>query len=172
MTATYARTRKAAPAPLPFDVPAPFDTYLRTAVAKMEGFKAETKTAAAKVEKTFKTAAENVKEQAEVLAADPKMFVETMVRDGQNLRTSLRKNVIKVTGEVSKEATRIADDVTRRVTETMETVVETSLHRLNVPTRDELQMLSRKVDLLAKKMDLLHGAPARKPRATKAVAEA
>ena len=165
MTATYARTRKAAPAPLPFDVPAPFDAYLRTAVAKMEGLKAETKTAAAKVEKTFKTAAENVKEQAEVLASDPKMFVETMVRDGQNLRTSLRKNVIKVTGEVSKEANRIADEVTRRVTETMETVVETSLHRLNVPTRDELHDLDHKIELLAKKMEMLHKEPVvRKPR--------
>ena len=161
MVATYARTKR--PAPLPFAVPAPFEPYLRTAVEKMEGFRTETKTAAARVEKTVMSAAENVREQAEVLAADPRMFVETMVRDGMNLRTTLRKNVVKVTGEVSREATRMADEVTRRVTETLEGVVEGSLHKLNVPTRAELNALSRKIDLLAKKIEpkVARKAPAR-----------
>lgn len=161
MPTPTSRGRKAASVSvLPFDVPAPFDTVLKTAVAKMGDLSHGTKTAAARVEKTVRSAAENVRDQAETLARDPRTFVDTMVKDGRNLRVSLRKNVVKVTDEMSREASRVADEVARRVSETVEGVVENSLHRMNVSTRDELGALTRKVDLLARKIDILKGAPA------------
>lgn len=163
MVATYARTKKAVP--LPFAVPAPFEPYLRTAVDKMEGLRKETKTAAARVERSVVHAAENVRVQAEVLASDPREFMETMVRDGKNLRTTLRKNVDKVTDQLSREATRVADEVTHRVTATLEGVVRNTLHKLNVPTRAELQALSRKLDdMTAKPVRKARKAPVRRAR--------
>ena len=150
--------RKAAPAksPLPFEVPPQIDRALKTAVDKVGVVREETRTVAAKVEKTVRAAATNVRRKGETIAKDPKRFVEGVVRDAKS-------NLQTVREDVSREATRIADEVARRVTAVVEPAMESALHRLNVPTQKDLKSLVAKVDALGRKMEQLH-APVRKPR--------
>ena len=54
---------------------------------------------------------------------------------------------------IRKEAKRISDDVTKRVSSALESAVEKTLHRFNVPTHKELQKLTSKVDTLGAKID-------------------
>ncbi|MBI5445414.1 MAG: hypothetical protein HY900_29895, partial [Deltaproteobacteria bacterium] len=59
--------RRAAPAhtPLPFDVPPQIDRALKTAADKVNVVRDETRTVAAKVEKTVRAAATNVRKTGE-----------------------------------------------------------------------------------------------------------
>lgn len=154
---TTSRKKTVTAASLP--VPAPFEKALKTAAEKVEGIAQETKDMAAKVEQGFRSAATNMKKKGQNLAKNPKGFVETVVRDGKTISASVKENVEKVRDEMSREATRVAEEVSKRVSAAVEKVVDNSLHRLNVPTRDELRMLTHKVDLLAKKIDILTGVP-------------
>ncbi len=148
--------RRAAPAhkSLPFDVPPQIDRALKTAADKVGAVRDETRTVAAKVEKTVRTAATNVRKTGETIAKDPKHFVEDVVR-------SAKSDIQKVRADVSREAGRIADEVARRVTAVVEPALESALHRLNVPTQKDLKTLIAKVDGLSKKMDQLHPAAPR-----------
>ena len=154
-------THRTAPAhnPLPFDVPPTIDRALKTAADKVGRVRAETRTVAAKVEKSVRAAATNVRKTGETIAKDPKRFVEGFVRDA-------RSNLGSVKADVSREAMRIADVVSRRVSGVVEPAMESALHRLNVPTQRDLRALVTKVETLTRRMEQLH-APARRPRARK-----
>lgn len=153
--------RRAAPArkTLPFDVPPQIDRALKSAANKVDAVRDETRTVAAKVEKSVRAAATNVRKTGETIAKDPKSFVEGVVRDAKS-------NLGTVTADVSREAGRIADEVSRRVSAVVEPALESALHRLNVTTQKDLKSLVSKVDALSRKMDQLH-APARRPRKRK-----
>ena len=153
--------RRTAPAHsnLPFEVPPQIDKAIKTAADKVGAVRAETKTVAAKVEKSVRAAATNVKKTGETIAKDPKAFVQGVVRDA-------RSNIDTVRADLSREASRIADEVARRVSTVVEPALENALHRLNVPTQKDLKGLVAKVDALSRKMDQLH-APARRPRTRK-----
>ena len=141
-------TRKPAAAPaMPFHVPAPFDKMLKDATIKVEEVAGQTREAATMIEQKVRTAATTMKKKGETWAKDPKAFA------------------VKIKNDMSKEATRIADDVTMKVTDVVEEMVQTSLHKMNVPTFHELQTLNRKVDLLAKKVDAM--APKARVRKTR-----
>lgn len=158
-------TRQTAPArnPLPFDVPPQIDRAIKTAASKVGAVREETRTVAAKVEKSVRAAASNVKNAGESIAKDPKRFVEGVVRDAKS-------NLETVRADVSREAGRIAEEVARRVTAVVEPAMESALHRLNVPTQKDLKALLTKVDAIGKKMDRLHpsapAAPRRRTRKT------
>ncbi|MCE7959705.1 MAG: hypothetical protein DYH06_17470, partial [Acidobacteria bacterium ACB2] len=141
---------------LPFPVPAPIDKAIKTAAEKVEVVAAETKEAAARIEETVRSAATTVRQKGQKLAKDPKAFVDSVVRDGKSLGKSLRDRAETMKVDVSKEATRLADDVAERVAK----LVDNSLHRLNVATRDDVRTLSRKVDALAAKIEGIRPAPA------------
>lgn len=149
-------TRRAAPARpnLPFDVPPQIDKALKTAADKVGAVKAETKTVAAKVEKSVRAAVTNAKKTGETIARDPKAFAEGVVRNAKS-------NLETVRGDLSREAARIADEVARRVTTVVEPAIENALHTFNVPTQKDLKSLAAKVDALSRKMDALHAAPKR-----------
>lgn len=134
------------------------DQALKTAQETVAFAASETKQAAEELQEKVKSAATKVKQTGQELASDPKAFVENVVEDGKKLRTKLGKKADQVKADVSREAARLADVVTKRVSGAVETVVEKSLHRLNVPTRAELRALTQKVDSLAKKIDTLHRA--------------
>ena len=153
--------RRAAPARknLPFDVPPQIDRALKSAADKVSVVRDETRTVAAKVEKSVRAAATNVRKTGETIAKDPKSFVEGVVRDAKS-------NLDTVKADVSREAGRIADEVSRRVAAVVEPALESALHRLNVTTQKDLKSLVSKVDALSRKMDQLH-APARRPRTRK-----
>lgn len=142
---------------LPFDVPPQIDKALKTAASKVGAVREETRTVAAKVEKSVRDAATNVKAAGENIAKDPKRFVEGVVRDAKS-------NLETVRADVSREAGRIADEVARRVTAVVEPAMESALHRLSVPTQSDLKALVAKVDALGKKMDRLHPAAPAAPR--------
>jgi len=153
-------TRRAAPSPnpLPFDVPPKIDRALKTAAEKVGAVRDETRTVAAKVEKTVRAAATNVRKTGETIAKDPKRFVEGVVRDAKS-------NLQTVRADVSREAVRMADEVARRVSAVVEPALESALHKLNVPTQKDLRTLVTKVDALSRKMDQLHpAAPRRRAR--------
>lgn len=153
--------RRAAPArkTLPFDVPPQIDRALKSAADKVGVVRDETRTVAARVEKSVRAAATNVRKTGETIAKDPKHFVEDVVRNAKS-------NIDTVRADVSREASRIADEVARRVTAVVEPAMESALHRLNVPTQKDLKTLVTKVDALSRKMDALHPAP-RRTRARK-----
>ena len=145
---------------LPFDVPPQIDRALKSAAEKVNVVRDETRTVAAKVEKSVRAAATNVRKTGETIAKDPKHFVEDVVR-------TAKSDIEKVRADVSREAGRIADEVARRVTAVVEPALESALHRLNVPTQKDLKSIIAKVDGLSRKMDQLH-KPAPRRRARKA----
>jgi polyhydroxyalkanoate synthesis regulator phasin len=152
-------TRRTAPArtALPFDVPPQIDRALKSAADKVGAVRDETRTVAAKVERTVRAAATNVRKTGETIAKDPKRFVEGVVRDAKS-------NIRTVRADVSREAGRIAEEVAHRVAAVVEPAMESALHRLNVPTQKDLKALVSKVDALGRKMDQLHAAPRPAPR--------
>lgn len=63
-------------------------------------------------------------------------------------RRELEKTTSKVEGRFERVGDRIDEQVTR------------ALHRMGVPTRDEIQTLTRRVEELSRKVDRFGGAPA------------
>ena len=164
-------SRKTSPK-LPFHVPAPVEKVLKTAGHRFDELSVKAKNVATQTEKKVKVAAHDLKKTGESLTKDPRAFVEDVMESGRDFGQMLRKNAGKVGGDVQDrvqkagaEAARRAEVVAKNVTETVGTVVEKGLNRLNVPTRKELRSLSDKVDGLGKKIDALKS---RKPaRATR-----
>lgn len=155
------RTRKAAPkaAPaLPFNVPAPVEKALEDARTRFETLQTETQKVAAKVERKVKTAAAQARKTGQEIAKDPKAFVDGVVQDSKKLGKNLEKNVSRAKVDATKQVKAFADQVTKKVSTTVETAVEKTLHRFNVPTRQELKTLVAKVDGLSKKIDSLSGS--------------
>ena len=152
---------------LPFNVPAPIDKAFKTAAEKVEVVASETRDAAARLEETVRSAATTVRQKGQKLAKDPRAFVDSVVRDGKTLSRNLGKNLRDraetMKDDVSREANKLADEVVERVGKLM----DGSLHRLNVATRDDVRSLSRKVDALAQKIEGRRRAPARKPTVTR-----
>jgi len=154
-------TRKTTVAPkLPFEVPAPVQKALKNAGTELDKLGARAKTAAQKAEKKVRLAARDLAKTGETFRKDPRAFVEDVVESGKGLGVKLRSDVKVRVQKAGKEAAKRAEGVTKMVGETVGTAVEKGLHRLNVPTRDELRTLAAKVDTLGRKIDTLK---ARKP---------
>jgi hypothetical protein len=153
--------RKAAAPTMPFSVPEPIDRALKTAAEKVGEAREATMDVAAKVEKKVRTAAESARKTGKAIAKDPRGFAQNAVREGKSFGKKLTKSAEKVRTDVSKEGKRIADDVSRRVSKAVESVVAKTLHRFNVPTRQELKNLTAKVEGLGKKIDSLTKTRAR-----------
>jgi len=141
----------------------PLKRALRTAASRVDALAAETKEVAGRVENQVKKTADEVRAKGREIASDPKGFVDTVMKKS-------KKSAAKMTDGVSKEAKRISDDVTRRVSSALESAVEKTLHRFNVPTHKELQKLTSKVDSLGAKIDSMRRtkAPRRAPAAKRA----
>jgi poly(hydroxyalkanoate) granule-associated protein len=77
----------------------------------------------------------------------------------KGLRT-WRKELEKTTSKVEGRVDRLGDRIDGQVT--------SALHRLGVPTRTEIQTLTRRVEELSRKVDKLAVKPAVKPAAPKA----
>jgi len=139
-------------------LPAPLEGALKTATETVENVAAETKVVAAKVEKKVKTAAASAKKTGQAIANDPKAF-------SVKLRKDLSKKAGEVKAEVTKETRRFAEEMSGRVNKAIEGTVEKVFHRFNVPTRQELRTLTKKVEELGKKIDALQkGRAPRTPR--------
>ncbi len=87
---------------------------------------------------------------------------DALVREGRSARkgratTLTAKAVAEVEDEVrdaKQEAQAVGSDVEARIVE----IVGTALHRMNVPTRDDVESLKRSVDRLNKKALALRAA--------------
>ncbi|HKC25697.1 MAG TPA: phasin family protein [Thermoanaerobaculia bacterium] len=141
----------------------PLRRAIRTAASRVDALAAETKEVAGKVETQVMKATAGVRAKGREIAKDPRKFVDTVVKTS-------RRRAEKVTNGFSKEAKRISDDVTKRVSSALESAVEKTLHRFNVPTHKELQKLTSKVDTLGAKIDSMRRtkSPARAKAARKA----
>lgn len=162
-----ARKSAAKSTSLPFNVPAPIDQAWKNAAERVDAMATEGRVMATQVEKKVRTAAANVRETSKEFRKDPKKFVNGVVRDGKTFGKELTKKAERVRTDLSKEATRIADDVTRRVSSTVDSAVEKTLHRFNVPSHQELRALTQKVDSLGRKIDALTKAKSAKSRTTR-----
>ena len=154
-------TRKPAPK-LPFEVPAPVQQALRNAGTELDRLGAKAKTAAQKAEKKVRLAAKDLVKKSETIRKDPRAFVEDVVESGRGFGEKFTKDVRTRVEKAGKQAARGAGNVTKMVGETVGTAVEKGLHKLNVPTRQELRTLSAKVDTLGRKIDTFK---AKKPAA-------
>lgn len=150
------------PTKVTIPIPLPVQKALKTAGTELDRLGARARTAAGKAEKKVRLAAHDLAKTRETFRKDPRGFVEDVVETGRDLGMRLGSDVRIRVQKVGKEAARRAEDVTKMVGETFGTAVEKGLHRLNVPTRDELRSLATKVDTLGKKIDTLK---ARRPAA-------
>jgi poly(hydroxyalkanoate) granule-associated protein len=81
-------------------------------------------------------------ERGEIAEADAQKIVA-------DLRTQGRKR--------EEEASRVREDMTKKAGIALEDSVETILSRLNVPNKNEIEELSRKIGLLSEKVSHLDG---------------
>ena len=81
-------------------------------------------------------------ERGEIAEADAQKIVA-------DLRTQGRQR--------EEEASRARDDITKKAGIALEDSVETILNRLNVPNKNEIEELSRKIGLLSEKVSNLDG---------------
>jgi poly(hydroxyalkanoate) granule-associated protein len=81
-------------------------------------------------------------ERGEIAEADAQKIVA-------DLRTQGRKR--------EEEATKVREDMTKKAGIALEDSVETILSRLNVPNKNEIEELSRKIGLLSEKVSNLDG---------------
>jgi poly(hydroxyalkanoate) granule-associated protein len=81
-------------------------------------------------------------ERGEIAEADAQKIVT-------DLRTQGRKR--------EEEASRVREDMTKKAGIALEDSVETILNRLNVPNKNEIEELSRKIGLLSEKVSHLDG---------------
>jgi poly(hydroxyalkanoate) granule-associated protein len=86
-------------------------------------------------------------ERGEIAEADAQKIVS-------DLRTQGRKR--------EAEAGKARDDMTKKAGIALEDSVETILNRLNVPNKNEIEELSRKIGLLSEKVSTLDGTKAPK----------
>ena len=82
-------------------------------------------------------------ERGEIAEADAQKIVT-------DLRTQGRKR--------EEEASKAREDITKKAGIALEDSVETILNRLNVPNKNEIEELSRKIGLLSEKVSTLDGA--------------
>ena len=100
-------------------------------------------------------AARDLAKTGETFRKDPRAFVEDVVESGRGFGQKFGSDVKVRVQKAGKEAARRAEGVTKLVGDTVGTAVEKGLHRLNVPTRNELRSLAAKVDTLGRKIDTL-----------------
>ncbi len=81
-------------------------------------------------------------ERGEIAEADAQKIVA-------DLRTQGRKR--------EEEASKVREDMTKKAGIALEDSVETILNRLNVPNKNEIEELSRKIGLLSEKVSNLDG---------------
>jgi poly(hydroxyalkanoate) granule-associated protein len=81
-------------------------------------------------------------ERGEIAESDAQKIVA-------DLRTQGRKR--------EEEASRVREDMTKKAGIALEDSVETILNRLNVPNKNEIEELSRKIGLLSEKVSHLDG---------------
>jgi len=89
---------------------------------------------------------------------------DLLVERGRDLETRGKKELDEVRGELKKRTTKATSKVETRLDEVGDQIdkrVTNVLHRLGVPTRTEIQTLTRRVEELSHKVDRLAGAPVR-----------
>lgn len=108
-----------------------------------------------------------VEEESKDLVEDGKKFFDTLVDRGKEFETRGKKELRKARKEAEKEVEGVRgrlekgfDEVTGRVDKQMTTV----LHRMGIPTRDEIQTLTRRVEELSRRLE---GKTATRTTATK-----
>jgi polyhydroxyalkanoate synthesis regulator phasin len=149
------KTTKKSAAKSRFEVPAPVQKAFRSAGTELDRLGARAKTAAQKAEKSVRAAARDLAKTGETFRKDPRAFVEDVVESGKGFGTKFGADVRVRVQKAGKEAAKRAEGVTKMVGDTVGTAVEKGLHRLNVPTRNELRTLAAKVDTLGRKIDTL-----------------
>ncbi|MGE5235175.1 MAG: phasin family protein [Acidobacteriota bacterium] len=102
-----------------------------------------------------------------VAGEEGKALFQTLVERGEEFESRGKTQVEKVTGRVKgtvKDATSNVGMLWERVQGGLDEQVASTLHRLGVPTRNEISTLSRRVEELTKIIDKDKKAPAKRGR--------
>lgn len=101
---------------------------------------------------------------------------EGLVKEGLSLESSVRHLAGGRADKVREAVETRVDQARERAADTWDKLekvfeqrVQTALAKLNVPGRDDLETLTKRVDLLTAELRQLRGKPAPKPRTAKAV---
>jgi len=89
---------------------------------------------------------------------------DLLVKRGRDVETRGKKELDDMRGELKKRTNKATSKVEGRLDEVGDRIdkqVTNVLHRLGVPTRTEIQTLTRRVEELSHKVDRLAGVPAR-----------
>lgn len=94
-------------------------------------------------------------------------FFTSLVDKGSEIEARGKARIDKATDSVTgkvKDAKELAGDTFDRLGKNMDEQVAETLGRLGVPTRDEIQTLTKRVEELNRKMDRLKATPKAAPR--------
>lgn len=92
---------------------------------------------------------------------------ENLVEKGENFEKSGKKEIETLVSSVKDMAKETETSISTKVNDTLDDTVKKVLDRFDIPSRDEVMELIKKVDTLSKKVSELSKKPAAKP-ATKA----
>ncbi len=84
---------------------------------------------------------DRVRKQAALLGREQKHVVERLLHQAERMQTGLEKDVRRLSREVEVRANRFLSSIEKRIQESLEALVS----QLDLPTRDDLQELKRRV---------------------------
>ncbi len=95
-----------------------------------------------------------------------------LVERGQDVETRGKKELVSMRKELKKAADKASSQVETRVDDLSELIdrqVTNALHRIGVPTRNEIKTLTHRVEELSHKVDSIAGTPARAKKVVRKV---
>lgn len=104
-------------------------------------------------------------EESGRLVEESGRFFNKLVERGEEVEAQGRKSFRKAREEFESTAKKTKKEVEGRFDEVWEKIddrLTDAMHRFGVPTREEIQTLTRRVEELNSKVDALRGAPAEK----------
>lgn len=104
-----------------------------------------------------------------VAEEEGKKFFKNLVKRGEEVQEKNKERIATLKDEVEtrvENAKGKAEDAWDKVSEQLDERLTSTLHRLGVPTKDEIHTLTRRVEELTKAVDRLKPRPAPRAKAT------
>lgn len=106
-----------------------------------------------------------------VAEEEGKKFFKNLVKRGEEVQEKNKDRISSLKSDVEarfETAKGKAEDVWEKVGDKLDEQLTSTLHKLGVPTKDEIHTLTRRVEELTKAVEKLKPRPAPRARATKA----
>lgn len=96
------------------------------------------------------------KQAAQLISKDQKRAIDRLLSQARSLRSDLEKRARRASRDVEAQAHRLATSVEKEATKRLRPLLE----RLDLPSREEVRSLAKRVALLEKKLRQEPAAPA------------